>query len=157
MLAVYGPHSWFYTKQRNSFFNQIWWFFTIKTRFWQYYSLLKMRKLHFNDEFLVLVGPIISRFFCIFKWGKNKPKQQMVCALVLSLCKDVITNQIYLMKQWNNTKISSLKFQLSWFHLALIIQSSWNLGSWIIQPGWKCESIIFRAKNIWNFFHWHNV
>jgi len=35
MLDVYGPHSWFDTEQRNSFFNQIWCFFTIKTRFWQ--------------------------------------------------------------------------------------------------------------------------
>ncbi len=46
-------------------------FFTIKTRFWQYYSLLNMRKSHFNDEFLVLLGPISSRFCCMFKWGKK--------------------------------------------------------------------------------------
>jgi hypothetical protein len=40
-----------------------------------------MRKSHFNDEFLVLLRPIISRFF----EEKNKQKQQRVCALVLSL------------------------------------------------------------------------
>ncbi len=45
-------------------------FFTIKTRFWQ----LNMRNSHFNYEFLVSLGPIISRFFCIFKWGKKLTK-----------------------------------------------------------------------------------
>jgi hypothetical protein len=33
-----GPTLGFDTKQRNSFLNQIWCFFTIKTRFRQYYS-----------------------------------------------------------------------------------------------------------------------
>jgi len=46
-----------------------------------------MRKSHLNDEFLVLLGPIISRFFACSNEEKiNKPKQQRVCALVLSLC-----------------------------------------------------------------------
>ncbi len=31
MLAVYGPHSWFWKQ----FFDQVWCFFTIKTRFLQ--------------------------------------------------------------------------------------------------------------------------
>jgi hypothetical protein len=44
-----------------------------------------MRKSHFNDEFLVLLGPIISRFFACSNEEK-KPKQQRVRALVLSLC-----------------------------------------------------------------------
>ncbi len=48
-----GPTLGFDTKQRNSFFDQIWCFFTIKTRFGQYYSLLIMRKSQYNDEFLV--------------------------------------------------------------------------------------------------------
>jgi hypothetical protein len=60
--------------------------FSIKTRFWQYYSWLNMRKSNFNDEFLVLLWPIISRFFACSNVEKNKPKQQRVCALVLSLC-----------------------------------------------------------------------
>ncbi len=55
MLAVYGPHSQFWHEAKKQFFDQIWCFFTIKTRLWQYYS-------HLNDEFLVLLGPIISRF-----------------------------------------------------------------------------------------------
>jgi hypothetical protein len=44
-----------------------------------------MRKSHFNDDFLVLLGPIISRFFACSNEGE-KIKQQMVHALVLSLC-----------------------------------------------------------------------
>jgi hypothetical protein len=61
-------------------------FFTIKSRFWQYYSWLNMRKSHVNDERLVLLGPIISRFFACSNEEKNKLKQQRVRALVLSLC-----------------------------------------------------------------------
>ncbi len=44
-----------------------------------------MRKSHFNDEFLVLLGPIISSFFACSNKEKNKPKQQRVRALALSL------------------------------------------------------------------------
>jgi hypothetical protein len=55
-----GPTLGFDTKQRNSFLIKFG-VFTIKTR--QYYSQLNMRKSHFNDEFLLLLGPIISRFF----------------------------------------------------------------------------------------------
>jgi hypothetical protein len=44
-----------------------------------------MRKSCFNDEFLVLLGPIISRVFACLYEGKNKPKQQRVHAPVLSL------------------------------------------------------------------------
>jgi hypothetical protein len=44
-----------------------------------------MRKSHLNDEFLVLLGPIISRFFAGSNEEKNKPKQQRVWALALSL------------------------------------------------------------------------
>jgi hypothetical protein len=44
-----------------------------------------MRKSHFNDVFLVLLGPIISWFSACSNEEKNKPKQQRVRALVLSL------------------------------------------------------------------------
>jgi hypothetical protein len=47
-----------------------------------------MRKSHFNNEFLVLFGPIISRFSACSIEPKNKPKQKRVIALVLSLCLD---------------------------------------------------------------------
>ncbi len=43
-----------------------------------------MIKSHFNDEFLVLLGPIISRFFACSNEEK-KPKQQRVRALVWRL------------------------------------------------------------------------
>jgi len=44
-----------------------------------------MRKSYFNDEILVLLGLIISRFFACLNEEKNKPKQQRVCALVISI------------------------------------------------------------------------
>ncbi len=44
-----------------------------------------MRKLHLNDVFLLLLGPIISRFLACSNEKKNKPMQQRVHALVLSL------------------------------------------------------------------------
>jgi len=44
-----------------------------------------MKKSHFNNEFLVLLGPIISSFFACSNEEKNKPKQQLGRALVLSL------------------------------------------------------------------------
>jgi hypothetical protein len=44
-----------------------------------------MRKSHFNDEFLVLLGPIISRLFTCSNEEKNKIKKRRVLALVLSL------------------------------------------------------------------------
>ncbi len=45
-----------------------------------------MRKSHFNDEFLVYLGPIISRLFtCSNEERINKIKKQRVLALVISL------------------------------------------------------------------------
>jgi hypothetical protein len=46
-----------------------------------------MRKSLFNNEFLVLLGPIISRLFTCSNEEKNKIKKQRVLALVLSLWK----------------------------------------------------------------------
>jgi hypothetical protein len=45
-----------------------------------------MKKSHFNDEFLALLGPIISRLLACSNEEKNEPKQQRVHALVLSIC-----------------------------------------------------------------------
>ncbi len=62
MQAVYGPHSWFLTQSKETgFFISNLVFLTIKTRL-QYYSQLNMSKSHFNDEYIVLLGPIITRF-----------------------------------------------------------------------------------------------
>ncbi len=48
-----------------------------------------MKKSHFNDEFLALLGPIISRFFaCSNEEKTNKPKQHRLHALVPSLWPD---------------------------------------------------------------------
>ncbi len=58
-------------------------FFTIK-RFWQFHAFLNMRKSHFL-MFLVLLGPIISRFFACSNVEKNRKKQHRLLAQVLSL------------------------------------------------------------------------
>ncbi len=47
--------------------------------------IFKYEAITLFDEFLVLLGPIISRFFACSNEGKNKQKQQRVLALVLSL------------------------------------------------------------------------
>jgi hypothetical protein len=44
-----------------------------------------MRKSHFNDKYLVLLGPTISSFLHVQMRKKNKQKQQRVCAVVVSL------------------------------------------------------------------------
>jgi hypothetical protein len=84
-----GPTLGFDTKQRNSFFDQIWWFFFNKNKILTILFIVNYEKTHLNDEFLELLGPIISRFFCMFNKEKNKPKQQRVRALVLSLWETV--------------------------------------------------------------------
>jgi len=47
--------------------------------------MVKYEKITLFDEFLVLLGPIISRFFRCSNEEKNKQKQQRVLALDLSL------------------------------------------------------------------------
>ncbi len=79
-----GPTLGFDTEQRNSFWSNLF-FLTIQTRFWQYYSQLIMTNSLLNDEFLVLLGPIIRRLFTCSNAEKNKIKKQRVLALVLSL------------------------------------------------------------------------
>jgi len=44
-----------------------------------------MRKSHLNDEFLVLLGPVISRLFTCSNEEKIKTKTKGAFALVLSL------------------------------------------------------------------------
>jgi hypothetical protein len=44
-----------------------------------------MRKSHFNEHSLVLLGPTISSFFACSNEEKNKPKQQSMLALVISM------------------------------------------------------------------------
>ncbi len=78
-----GPTLGFDTKQRNSFLIKFG-CFTIKTR---YYSQSNMRKSHLNDEFLVLLGPIISWFFaCANEEKISQNNKGCMHALVISLC-----------------------------------------------------------------------
>jgi hypothetical protein len=62
MLAVYGPHSSFNTKQRNSFLIKFG-VFDNKSKILTILFIVKYEKITLFDEFLVLLGLIISRFF----------------------------------------------------------------------------------------------
>jgi hypothetical protein len=56
--------------------------------------IVKYEKITLLDEFLVLLGPIISRIFACSKEGKNKQKQKWVLALVLSLWRSLETRHL---------------------------------------------------------------
>ena len=64
------------------------------------------------------------------------------------LSKKVIANKKWVSKQWSNAKIALLNFQLRWFNLEKN-QPSWDLASWTIQPGWKCNNISYKL-NLWS-------
>ncbi len=80
-----GPTLGFDTKQRNSVLIKFGGFFTIKAKI---LFIVKYEKITLFDEFLVLLGPIISRFFACSNEEKNKQKPQRVLTLVLSLWSD---------------------------------------------------------------------
>ncbi len=61
-------------------------FFNNKSNILTILFIVKYEKITLFDEFLVLLGPIISRLFAFSNEEKNKQKQQRVLALVLSLC-----------------------------------------------------------------------
>ncbi len=86
MLAVYGPHSWFRHEAKKQFFDQTWCFFYNKRKILTILFIVKYEKITLFDEFLVLLGTIVGRFFACSNEGKNKQKQKRVLALVLSLC-----------------------------------------------------------------------
>ncbi len=72
MFAVYGPHSWFLHKAKKQFIDQIWWgFFYSKRQILTILFIVKYEKIKVFDEFLVLLGPIISRFFACSNEEKN--------------------------------------------------------------------------------------
>ncbi len=62
-LLFMGPTLGFDTKKRNSFFDQIWCFFYNKSKIVTILFIVKYEKSTLFDEFLVLLGPIISSFF----------------------------------------------------------------------------------------------
>jgi hypothetical protein len=82
-LLFMGPTLGFDAKQRNSFLIQFGGFFY---KILTILFIVKYKKITLFDEFLVLLGPIISSFFACSNEEKNKQKQQRVLALVLSLC-----------------------------------------------------------------------
>ncbi len=63
MSAVYGPHSWFWHETKKRFLDQIWCFFYNKTKILTILFIVKYEKITVFDEYLVLLGPIISKFF----------------------------------------------------------------------------------------------
>jgi hypothetical protein len=84
-LLFMGPTLDFDTKQRNSFLIEFCVFYN-KSRILTILFIVKYEKITLFDEFLVLLGPIISRFFAGSNEEKiNKQKQQRVLALVLSM------------------------------------------------------------------------
>jgi hypothetical protein len=66
-----GPTLGFDTKQRNSFLIKLGVFLQLKQ---DSDNIIHMRKSHLNDEFLVLLGQIISRLFTCSNEEKNKIK-----------------------------------------------------------------------------------
>jgi hypothetical protein len=62
-----GPTLGSNTKQRNSFLIKFGVFFYNKSKILSILLIVKYEKITHFDEFLVLLGPIISRFFCMFK------------------------------------------------------------------------------------------
>jgi len=83
-LLYMGPTLDFDTKQRNSFLIKFGAFYN-KSKILTILFIVKYDKITLFDEFLVLLGPIISRFFKCSNKEKNKQKQQRVRALVISL------------------------------------------------------------------------
>jgi len=73
-LLFMGPTLGFDTKQRNSFLIKLGVFYNKNKILTILFKYKKWGKSHFNDEFLVLLGPIISRFFACSNEEKiNKP------------------------------------------------------------------------------------
>ncbi len=83
MLSM-GPTLGFDTKQRNSFlWNLV--FFYNKSKILTILFIVKYEKITLKWWVFSVVGAHNQEVFCMFKWGKNKQKQQRVLALVLSL------------------------------------------------------------------------
>ncbi len=66
-----GPTLGFDTKQRNSFFIKFGVFFYNKSKILKILFIVKYEKITLFDEFLVLLGPIVSRFFACSNEGEK--------------------------------------------------------------------------------------
>jgi hypothetical protein len=85
-----GPTLGFDTKQRNSFLIKFG-VYSNESKILTILFIVKYEKITIFDEFLVLLGPIISMFFACSNEEKNKQKQQWVLGPVLSLWGELIT------------------------------------------------------------------
>jgi len=96
-----------------------------------------VRKSHFDDEFLVLLGPIISRLFtCSNEEKKLKKKKQRALALVLSLwcchlasCMPITFSALLFDRVRNKCKFNSMYWNL--FKNTKNAKISWISGSGI--------------------------
>ncbi len=85
MFAVYGPRSWFLHKAKKQFFWSNLVFFYNKNKIFTILFIVKYEKITLKWWVFSVVGAHNQQVFGMFKWGKNKPKQQMAHALVISL------------------------------------------------------------------------
>ena len=72
-----GPTLGFDTKQRNSLLIKFGVFFYNKSKILTLLFIVKYEKITLFDEFLVLLGPIICKFFECSNEEKNKQKEQL--------------------------------------------------------------------------------
>ncbi len=61
--------------------------------------IVKYGKITLKWTVFSVVGAHNQQDFCIFKWGKNKPKQQSMSALVLSLWAQPTENIVYSVRE----------------------------------------------------------
>ncbi len=83
MLAVYGPHSWFWHKAKKQFFKSNFVFFYNKSKILRILFIVEYEKITLFGGFLVLLGPIISRFFACSNEEKTTTKGQ--CSSPISM------------------------------------------------------------------------
>ncbi len=76
-----GPTLGFDTKQRNSFMIKFGVFFTIKAKIMTILLIVKYAEITLFDVFLVLLGPIISRFFACSNEETKINKNNKGCLL----------------------------------------------------------------------------
>jgi hypothetical protein len=141
VIAVYGPHSWFWHKAKKQFLDQIWCFFYNKSKILAILFIVKYEKITHFDEFLVLLGPIISSFFACLNEGKkwtrttkgacsspismvtldrgikivhSEPNLLWICYRDLwRFYRDLVNRLMDLIELWTNTKIKT-KNSIRW-------------------------------------------
>ena len=86
-----------------------------------------MRKSHFNELSLVLLGPIISRFLHVQMRKKNKLKKQSVHALVLSLRFSNISVKINWSGVYTSVTKCSCRLQLRFQQIGKFPLKFWSL------------------------------